>query len=177
MPVRIQSPPSWVFPPTYYRPFACPSPSILSNKPEFDFQVLPPSPVHQLRTHLLQQYAENYRNMRDLVSTLLLLDRYSHCDVGMTPVLVAFCVAAFYDSISTRSKSETPTTPRAKPSATIPFFSHPCAAVQPTPTGGQAVEESIAPDRVRVSLNQLTLEATVEPQKASLAKDLLEYLE
>src|SRR5260370_41542239 len=81
MPVRIQSPPSWVFPPTYYRAFACPPPSILSSKPEFDFQVPPPSPVHQLRTRLLQQYAEGYQNMRDLISILLLFNRYLHCDL------------------------------------------------------------------------------------------------
>ena len=177
MPVSIQSPPSWVSPPTYYRAFACPPPSIQPNKPGFDFQILPPSPVHQLRTHLLQQYAESYQNMRDLVSILLLLNRYSYYDIRMAPILVAFCVAAFYDSMSARSKSVAPTTSRAIPSTTVLFFSHPCTAVQPAPAGGQIVEESIVPRRVRVSLEQLTLEATVEPQKASLAKDLLEYLE
>jgi len=176
MPVKIQSPPSWVFPPTYYRAFACPPPSILSSKPEFDFQIHLPSPVHQLRTHLLQQYAQRYQNMRDLVSILLLLNRYSHCDPGMSPVLTAFCVAAFYDSISARSASVAPTTPRTKPSVTIPFFSHPCTAVHPGPPGTQILEEGIVPDSIHVSFQQLTLEGTVEPQKVSLAKDLLEYL-
>lgn len=176
MPARIQSPPSWVFPPTYYRAFACPPPSILSNKPEFDFRIFPPSPVYQLRIHLLQQYAESFPNMRDLVSSLLLLNRYSHCDSDMAPMLVAFCVAAFYDSISTRSKSIVSTPPRVTPSMTTPFFSHPCTAVQPARAGGQIVEESIAPTRVRVSLEQLTLEATVRPLKQSLASDLVEYL-
>ena len=176
MPVRVQSPPSWVFPPTYHRAFACPSSSILSSKPEFDFQIHPPSPVHQLRTHLLQQYAQKYQNMRDLVSILLLLNRYSYCDPGMSPVLVAFCVAAFYDSISAHPIPGAPTTPRTTPSMTTPFFSHPCTAVQPGPAGSQIVEESIVPDRVRVLFEQLTLEATVEPQKVSLAEDLLKYL-
>lgn len=177
MPVSIQSPPSWVFPPTYYHAFACPSPAILSSKPGFDFQILPPSPVYQLRTRLLQQYAESYRNMRGLVSILLLLNHYSYYDLEMSPMLVAFCVAAFYDSISARTKSEASSTPRARLSMTIPFFSHPCTAVQPVSAGGQIVEESITRDRVRVWLEQPTLEATSEPQNASLAKDLLEYLE
>ena len=177
MPVNIQSPPSWVFPPTYYRAFACPPPAILSSKPGFDFKILPPSPVHQLRTRLLQQYAERYRNMRDLVSILLLLNLHSYYDPEMSPLLVAFCVAAFYDSLSARTKSEASSTPRAIPSMTIPFFSHPCTAVQPAPAGSQIVEESITPDRVRVRFEELTLEATSEPQNTSLAKDLLEYLE
>ncbi len=176
MPVRIQSPPSWVSSPTYHRAFACPPPSILSSKPEFDFRIHPPSPVHQLRTYLLQQYAQKYQNMRDLVSVLLLLNCYSYCDLGTSPVLVAFCVAAFYDSISAHSTSGAPTTPRTTPSMTIPFFSHPCTAIQPETAGGQIVEESIVPDRVRVSFEQLTLEATVESQKVSLAEDLLNYL-
>ena len=176
MPVRIQSPPSWVSPRTYYRAFACPPPSILSSKPEFNFQIHPPSPVHQLRTNLLQQYAQKYQNMRDLVSILLLLNRYSGCDLRMSSALVAFCVAAFYDSISAHSMPGAPTTPRTTPSMSIPFFSHPCTAIQPGTAGGQIVEESIVPDRIRVSFEQLTLEATGEPQKVSLAEDLLKYL-
>ena len=48
--------------------------------------------------------------------------------------------------------------------------------MQPETAGGQIVEESIVPDRVRVSLEQLTLEATIESQKVSLAEDLLDYL-
>jgi hypothetical protein len=174
MPVRIRSPPSWVFPPTYYRAFACPPPVILSKKPEFNFQILPPSPVYQLRTRLLQQYTESYRNMRDLVSILLLLGHY---DREMSPMLVAFCVAAFYDSRSARTKSEASSTPRVVPSTTVHFFSHPCTAVQPATAGGQIVEESISPTRIRVWFEQLTLEATSEPQNTSLAKELLEYLE
>jgi len=59
---------------------------------------------------------------------------------------------------------------------TIPFFSHPCTAVQPGPAGSQIVEESIVQDRVRVLFEQLTLEATIKHQKVSLAEELLQYL-